>query len=513
MGGSHSSETNNNDGTSQQQQQQLHHHVRTGLFGGAFGGGACGLFTSSLPLETTELHDLLISACRTGDFQVVQEIAMRHIVPPTAANASTTHENTSFADQSGKGRSSSQPPSLLNQPSRLPEDKGDTPLHICIRFQQDECVEVLLEAGVDVLSRNNDSQTPLHLAASAVDAGNERRKFVKLLLAEPILDYDDLDSSNNSSNNSQSNASPEEDEMVKRRKKKLQMMQMIVPRSTAKEQLAAQDASGNTALHLAVLHSKTKLFDYMIRFHPDLNIKNYDGYNVPSLIASLSTPSLRAFVNNNNNNSNNTCDVASEHNAIGQAPSAHMSAIDALYHMANSIFHNAATETFNGIRLESTNNEGYTALHLALRNEDLYLSSLLLAGGADVNATTKRGETALHVACASGNAVSVLQILKPKKKEESEKLGEVIIDARDIDGNTPLHLLLKSLSSSEEQETKNADHDVLDCVKFLIKQSPSLLLQHNLAHRSPHDLLRDNNSISDSIKREITTSFGSLRSF
>jgi len=255
---------------------------------------------------------------------------------------------------------------LLNQPSSLLDDKGDSPLHICIRFQQDECIEVLLEAGVDVLSRNYESQTPLHLAVST--SGN-RRKFVKQLLQEPCYEGADNDG--------------DTEEEARKRKKSFQL---IVPRPSAKEQLIAQDACGNTALHLAVLNGKTKVLDYMLRFQPDLNIKNYDGHNIPSLIASLAKPPLRASL-----------DIATlaasktrpEQQQQQQQPASYN--IDTLYSMANSIFHNAGTETFNGIRLQSTNKDGYTALHLALQNEDPYLLSLLLAGGADVNATSKHG--------------------------------------------------------------------------------------------------------------------------
>jgi uncharacterized protein len=56
--------------------------------------------------------------------------------------------------------------------------------------------------------------------------------------------------------------------------------------------------------------------------------------------------------------------------------------------------------------------DGSTALHWAVRHDDLETANLLLRGGADVKAATRYGVTALNLACVNGNAAMIEALLK-----------------------------------------------------------------------------------------------------
>ena len=63
--------------------------------------------------------------------------------------------------------------------------RGDTPLHVAAAIGSEKSVKVLLERVVNVEARNEDKQTPLHLAASNGHNGYMREYY----LPTPIVMY------------------------------------------------------------------------------------------------------------------------------------------------------------------------------------------------------------------------------------------------------------------------------------------------------------------------------------
>ncbi|XP_014231264.1 tankyrase-2-like [Trichogramma pretiosum] len=79
-------------------------------------------------------------------------------------------------------------------------------------------------------------------------------------------------------------------------------------------------------------------------------------------------------------------------------------------------------------------------LHLALTHHRREVTKLLLKHGADPNLANAKGSTALHVMCEEHIDYDLADILFDFVSDE---FGPVLVDARDKEGNTPLHLALR----------------------------------------------------------------------
>jgi ankyrin repeat protein len=87
--------------------------------------------------------------------------------------------------------------------------------------------------------------------------------------------------------------------------------------------------------------------------------------------------------------------------------------------------------------LNSTDQKGLTALHVAAANHQLRVAETLLALRADVNARADNGQTPLHVAVRNGDAAIAGLLIT----------NRATVDARDKAANTPLLLALQAADS------------------------------------------------------------------
>ncbi|OXU24019.1 hypothetical protein TSAR_012214 [Trichomalopsis sarcophagae] len=97
--------------------------------------------------------------------------------------------------------------------------------------------------------------------------------------------------------------------------------------------------------------------------------------------------------------------------------------------------------------------KGQTALHLAVLQNDLSLTKLVLSLGADISRTTNKKETVLHLAMDSNNPAKAKDKQAPCSMQRNEDLVEFLLshsldmDAQNISGQSALHLAV--LNSSE----------------------------------------------------------------
>src|ERR1700726_1189477 len=76
------------------------------------------------------------------------------------------------------------------------------------------------------------------------------------------------------------------------------------------------------------------------------------------------------------------------------------------------------------IDLSATDTDGSTALHWAVRHDDLETTNLLIRGGANVKTANRYGVTPLSLACVSGNTAMIESLLKAGADPNSALPGE-----------------------------------------------------------------------------------------
>jgi ankyrin repeat protein len=100
-----------------------------------------------------------------------------------------------------------------------------------------------------------------------------------------------------------------------------------------------------------------------------------------------------------------------------------------------------------GADVNAKDREGWASLHRASYSGHGQVVNELLVHGADTEATTMTGYTPLHLACNKGHLAVVNELLSPNDSNDTTTsiLGKrksregANIEAKDCDGNTPLH--------------------------------------------------------------------------
>ncbi|XP_023314785.1 ankyrin-3-like [Trichogramma pretiosum] len=150
----------------------------------------------------------------------------------------------------------------------------------------------------------------------------------------------------------------------------------------------AEDDKSNTPLHLALDNNHRKVVEWLIRQGADPTTANIEG----------STP-LHVVCTRYNDDF---------------YPSMLLEYVD---------------EKSKPLFVNAQDNEGNTPLHLALDYNRTRLAEWLMRNGANRNSTNAKGETPLHVACKHYPARHLVSAFSR-------------VNARDKEGNTPLHLAL-----------------------------------------------------------------------
>ena len=106
--------------------------------------------------------------------------------------------------------------------------------------------------------------------------------------------------------------------------------------------------------------------------------------------------------------------------------------------------------------LESTNNKGKTALHIAAGKGNKATVKMLVAAGADLKALDNKHRTALHIAAASGNLPTVKYLVKqcPLCLHMTDKEGNTPIEVASINHHTAIEVYLRSTISDDFNANK-----------------------------------------------------------
>lgn len=184
--------------------------------------------------------------------------------------------------------------------------------------------------------------------------------------------------------------------------------------------------------------------------------------------------------------------------------------VEVVWHITRLLPHQAL--------LDIPNNNGRTALHLAVASGDACLARHLIVCGASPVAKNKRGETPLHIACRYGDPtmvsgltsqVTVFEVVAARLSyPPNHTPGLLAADLSNYDGQTCIHVatqhghkqILQNLTwygadinAKEGRCGRTALHFAvearnLDLIRFLVDSCRAALSIHNYAGLTPYQL-------------------------
>lgn len=255
-----------------------------------------------------------------------------------------------------------------------------TPLHCAAHQGNDEMVEFLLDTGVDANAVSQNGSTALHMATQ-----NGRRKAMKLLLSQPV----NPQLANNRGDKSlQLAVGTAADEVT---------VPLLIKHRAGVNSRNLRTA--DTALHLAVEWKRPRIILFLLEKGAAINMTNKDGLTPLQLAAKL-----------------DNCE-----------------AISLLLQ--------------RDAQLETRSFSDLTALQIAAQKKHWIAFDLLLIGGANVNAWNQNGETLLHEqARGSSSSISVTSKLLDQgaNVEAQSSLGYTALQYAALAGNKAMFMFLLS---------------------------------------------------------------------
>lgn len=149
----------------------------------------------------------------------------------------------------------------------------------------------------------------------------------------------------------------------------------------------ATNNTGQTPLFYAVLAYKTETALYLISLGADTSVKDNAGFNVLDHATANGLRDLIIALSNG---------VVAQKDDHGNTP-LHQAVYNNQSETVRVLLQSDATN------VNELNNDGVTALVLAVNNSNINLAEMLLKNGADVNLHLLNGNSALHYAAGIGN--------------------------------------------------------------------------------------------------------------
>jgi ankyrin repeat protein len=321
---------------------------------------------------------------------------------------------------------------LLQKGAEIETKNGkreETALHIASSFGELEAIKLLLKKGAKIEATNRRGETALHIAAY-----NSKSDIAELLLQNganiEAYGYGKTAlhiaaSTGNSKvlelllqNNAKIGATVLHEAS---RRGKSEIVELLLKKGA---EIEAEDEKGNTALHIAAKSiDKPEIADILINYNAKIEAKNKTGETALHIATDF------------------------EKSKVVDCLLQRRADVEALNNLGKTALHLAAKFNepkivdllikFNA-KIEAKDPDGNTALHIAVYNDKSSVAKILLQKGANKEAKNARGETALHIACRSKKPEIVDLLINYNAK----------IEAKDPDGNTALHIAVYNDKSS-----------------------------------------------------------------
>lgn len=401
---------------------------------------------ASINIKDAQQQTALIKACNAGLDQLITLIFK--FSPNINATDSLKNTALNCAIKSNNEKVVAQ---LLNNGASINHTNycGETPLINAIQEKNNNIIQLLLEKGANseyidpkgntiwhhfIMSKaiigskklfaitrhlinvkNNDGNTPLHLAAQLANA--PAAQFLLAQGATLIPNKEEQTALHIAAFDS--NSYP--------------IMELILNRPLSNTILDAPDKNGNTAVHLAAMRGNSKGLRLLIQHHACLNNINNRG-ETPFIICCKSCSNVKdtlqplAETTSVTPNKQDNDGYAGIHHIAKTGDVQKLKEFIAVMKQANK---KRGQQYIDVNRAHKTTKQ--TALHMVTEQERLECIELLLEAGADVNALDKNKETSLHIATRKRNAAICTLLLT--------KLPDT--NGYNKDTQTPLHIALE----------------------------------------------------------------------
>lgn len=292
-----------------------------------------------------------------------------------------------------------------------------TPLHCAAARGNDEMVEFLLDSGVNSNAVANDGSTALHMATQ-----HGHRKAMKLLLCQPVNAQISNHKGSRSLHLAVETAACEA------------TVPLLVKHKAGVD--SRNPRTGDTALHLAVEWRRPRVILFLLEQGAAVDMSNEDG--LTPLQLAVKTDNCEAI------------SILLQRGAHVDARS--FSGLTALQ-IAAQRKHWIAFDllVIGGANLDTWNHNGETLLHEQARNSfsSTSIAAKLLKQGANIEARSPQGYTALQYAAMSGNKMMFMHLLSQGAK----------IDVLTPKGESLLHI------------TPPLNNDCLDILRPLLNRN------------------------------------------
>uniref|UniRef100_A0ABD2XG05 Uncharacterized protein n=1 Tax=Trichogramma kaykai TaxID=54128 RepID=A0ABD2XG05_9HYME len=265
------------------------------------------------------------------------------------------------------------------------DESGLSHFHVACQYGRFHVVEQFLELGQDPnCIRTETGDTPLHLAL-----GKGCKEVAELLLrqgADPTL----LNRKGVSILHYICKLFGDRDDFLNTLFETCRQRHQSLP-------INAMDESGNTALNLALYYKKRQMVQLLLEKGANPNLANEKGHTALHLVCN----SDALFIDN----------------------------------IASMLFE-LSDKNHQPLQINAVDKIRNTPLHIALKQDNKEVAELLMRRGADLSVANANGTTPLHIICKRQRKDDLLKFFF----EIVDKKGrEVLIDAQDKKGNTPLH--------------------------------------------------------------------------
>ncbi|KAK3511793.1 hypothetical protein QTP70_023189, partial [Hemibagrus guttatus] len=349
------------------------------------------------------------------------------------------------------------------------QGNGDMALHICCRRKDIEMAKVLAEFNANLDCQNDEGQTPLHIAAWEGDRA--MMKFFYYKLANPnIADKRDRDPLHIAGERGHTNvieilSDSFKSDVLERTKDGSTLLHIASQNGHPKTVLAfinkgvplhMPNKYGAVCLHEAAKCGHTAVVEVLLMKGAHIDAITKDGLTALHIAAQNCRPQVVQML-------------------LGLGAQVEIKAgkdMETPLHIAARVEQGETVAEMllkSGAEVNTEQENGETAMHIAARHGSLKIMRLLVEEGAHLTWRSKAEETPLHVAVRHCHVHMVEEILNSLTCKRSREEAELCVSQENQKGDTSLHLA----AEIQKYTVHKDDEDVL-IIRILMGYSANI---------------------------------------